>query len=315
MDAQQMNWLRRSRLLRQLLLCLFIICAGCSGSLLHTKKQNDYDYAFIFMTDIHLQPEKGGVEGFEKAISKANELNPDFVITGGDLIMDALGQDFERADRLYTLYSETAQGITAPVYNTLGNHELFGLYRYSGVDPGHHEYGKKMYQKRIGKRYYSFDHRGWHFMILDSVYETEDRLYKGFIDPDQMDWIRSDLLQVDKDIPIVISVHIPFVTAANQLQINPLPLNSPATVTGNAREVLDLFKGHNLKLVLQGHLHYLEDISIGGVHFITGGAVCARWWEGPNYGVEEGFIVVYVRGREFTWEYVDYKWNAGSKIY
>ena len=71
----------------------------------------------------------------------ADELNPDFVITGGDLIIDALG-----------------------------NYEIFGLYRYSGVDPGHPEYGKKMYQKRIGKQYYSFDHRGWHFMILDSVY-------------------------------------------------------------------------------------------------------------------------------------------------
>ena len=308
-----MKWLRRSRLL---LLCLFIMCAGCSGSLLHTKEQKDYDYAFIFMTDIHLQPEKGGVEGLKKAIKKANELNPAFVITGGDLIMDALGQHYERADRLYTLYSETIKELNVPVYNTLGNHELFGLYSYSGVDPKHPEYGKKMYQKRIGERYYSFDHRGWHFMILDSVYETGDRLYKGFIDPDQVDWIKSDLLRVDKDTPIVISVHIPFVTAINQFQPGPLGVNDPATaVTGNAREVLNLFEEHNLKLVLQGHLHYLEDISIGGIHFITGGAICARWWEGPNYGLEEGFIVVYVRGREFTWEYVDYEWNAGSKIY
>jgi 3',5'-cyclic AMP phosphodiesterase CpdA len=267
------------------------------------------------MTDMHIQPEKGGIEGFKKAIKRANALEPAFVITGGDLIMDALGQNYERADLLYNLYSDTIKEINVPVYNTLGNHELFGLYYHSGVDPSHPEYGKKMYQKRIGDLYYSFNHRGWHFMILDSVSETEDRQYKGFVDPEQMEWIKRDLLQVDKNTPIVISVHIPFVTAVNQLQFSPLVTNGPATVTGNAREVLDLFKEHNLKLVLQGHLHYLEDIFIDGIHFITGGAICARWWEGPNYGVEEGFIVVYVKEREFTWEYVDYEWNADSKIY
>ena len=112
------------------------------------------------MADMHIQPEKSGVAGFSKAIKKANELKPAFVITGGDLIMDALGVSYERADLLYSLYSDTVKEITVPVYNTLGNHELFGLYYHSGVDPSHPEYGKKMYLQRIGERYYSFDHRG-----------------------------------------------------------------------------------------------------------------------------------------------------------
>jgi predicted phosphodiesterase len=309
-----MKGLERPQLLIPFLLSFLIFCSGCSSSFLHTKNQNGYDYAFIFMTDMHIQPEKSGVEGFRQAIKKANELNPAFVITGGDLIMDALGQSYERANLLYNLYSDSIKEINVPVYNTLGNHELFGLYNHSEVDPAHPEYGKKMYQQRIGQRFYSFDHRGWHFMILDSVSETEDRHYKGLVDPEQMEWIKKDLLKVNKNTPVVISVHIPLITAINQFQPLPLAVKESTTLTDNAREVLDLFEEHNLKLVLQGHLHFLEDIYIGGIHFITGGAVCGRWWEGPNNGLEEGFIVVYITGREFTWKYVDYGWNADSKI-
>ena len=89
---------------------------------------------------------------------------------------------------------------------------------------------------------------------------------------------------------------------------------SPAEPTGlvveNAREVLDLFEGHTLRLVLQGHLHYLEDIEVNGTHFITAGAVSGRWWSGSNHGVEEGFLMIYVKGDEFSWEYVDYGWEV-----
>ena len=283
---------------------------GCSGSLIHTRQQQDYDFSFVFMTDIHLTPERNGVQGFKKAIKTANNLAPDFVITGGDLIMDAIEQPYERADSLYTLYSETSKDFKMPVYNTLGNHEIFGLYETSGVDPTHPEYGKKMYLKRIGKRYYSFDHKGWHFMVLDSLGETEDRKYKGVVDSTQMEWIKDDLLRVANDVPIVISVHIPFITVAVQLREGSLATIKENKVINNSKEVLDLFRDHNLKLVLQGHLHFLEDVYVNGIHFITGGAVSAAWWRGPNNGLEEGYVVVHVKGKEFDWEYFDYGWDA-----
>ena len=54
-----------------------------------TKRSDSFRFAF--MTDIHLQQELRAEEGFAKAIAKVNDLNAEFVITGGDLIMDALG--------------------------------------------------------------------------------------------------------------------------------------------------------------------------------------------------------------------------------
>ncbi|MBW6461116.1 MAG: hypothetical protein K0B08_11155, partial [Bacteroidales bacterium] len=85
---------------------------------------------------------------------------------------------------------------------------------------------------------------------------------------------------------------------------------SPSWVVINAKEVTGLFKDHNLRLVLQGHLHIYETIHILGIQYITAGAVSGAWWEGPYYGTEEGFLLVKVNGDDFTWEYVDYGWEA-----
>ncbi len=268
------------------------------------------DFTFAFMTDIHVQPERNAAEGFMAAITRVNELKPDFVITGGDLIMDALGVSYERADSLYDLYQELIENFEMPVYNTMGNHEVFGIYEKSGVGSDHPEYKFGMYEKRLGDTYYSFDQGGWHFIVLNSVIETEDRQYIGMIDEEQMAWISNDLLEVDPETPIVISTHIPFITVFTQILYGEFAPEYHGLVVENAREVLDLFDGYKLKLVLQGHLHYLEAIEVNGTHFITVGAVSGRWWSGPNEGVEEGFLMVHTHGDDFCWEYVDYGWEV-----
>ena len=286
------------------LISIIILPVSCK------KKEKPEKFSFAFITDIHLQPESNAIEGFLEAIDTINDLKPDFVITGGDLIMDALGQRYGRADSLYTLYLETVKALKMPVYNAMGNHEIYGIYSRSGADPEHPDYGEKMFENRIGKSYYSFEHKGWKFMILNSIEDTGKDSYIGLIDNDQIEWIKEELQKTDSTIPLAIITHIPFITANTQkYQGTTLP-NDSSLVISNGKEVLDLFEGHNLKLVLQGHLHLVEDIFIDDIHFITGGAICAAWWRGPYRGDEEGFVLVKVNGSEFTWEFVDYKWEV-----
>lgn len=289
---------------------LFILFSCAPQEKPASEKTNGDEFSFAFLTDIHVQPERQADKGYEKAISKVNELNPDFVLTGGDLIMDALGQSYERADSLYDMYYEISKKFNMPVYNTLGNHEVFGLYEDSGIDPLHPDYGYNMFRKRLGQEYYSFDHKGWHFIVLNSVGMGENRRYYGHVDSIQMEWIRRDLTKVDSLTPIAVSVHIPFITSWTQLRYGTTAPNEDGVVITNGKEVLSLFADHNLKLVLQGHLHFLEDIYVRGTHFITAGAVSARWWSGPVDGLEEGFLMVHVDGDDFEWEYVDYGWEV-----
>lgn len=291
-----------------LISAFFLVC--CNNINEQSDKGKVEKFSFIFMTDIHLQQELNAVEGFNQAIDSVNILKPDFVITGGDLIMDALGKSYGHSDSLYKLYIKSAKRFNVPVYNTMGNHEIFGIYDESGVQEDHPEYGEKMFEKRLGKRYYSFDHKGWHFMILDGIEDTGESKYIGMVDSVQMDWIQADLKTVKSGTPIVISIHIPFITVATQLEQGSLEANGKGSVVNNSKEVLALFDAHNLKLVLQGHLHYLEHLYAGGTHFITGGAVSSRWWGGKFRGMEEGFVIINVEGDEFEWEYYDYGWEA-----
>ena len=273
------------------------------------KKSSGESFTFAFMTDVHLTNERNAIPGFNQAIMSVNDLNPDFVIMGGDLIMDALGQSYSRADSLYNFYSEAVKNFKMPVFNTMGNHEIYGIYSKSGADSLNEEYGEKMFEKRLGRSYDSFIHKGWKFMILNSVEDTKKDSYIGWIDKDQIDWIKDELLSTDPQMPIVISTHIPFITASTQKNVGTTVGNDSSTVIYNGKEVLDLFKGYNLKLVLQGHLHSIEDIYIDGIHFITGGAVAAAWWNGPNNGIEEGYMLISIKNKELSWKYIDYGWE------
>jgi len=278
--------------------------------LIQCEQPKEEGFSFVFMTDIHLQPERNAPEGFKQAIDTVNELKPDFVITGGDLIMDALGQSYGRADSLYKLYADVAKNFNMPVYNTMGNHEIYGIYEKSGAEITHPEYGEKMFEVRFGKSYYAFEHEGWKFMIINSIEDTKKDGYIGKIDDKQIEWIKQELEKTDTTQPIVLSTHIPFFTAFMQKYYGSTRANDSSLVIYNAKEVVDLFENHNLKIVLQGHLHTVEDIFIDDIHFITGGAVSAAWWRGANRGFEEGFVLVNVKGEEFDWEYIDYGWEV-----
>ena len=292
-------------------LLLIIITVSLSLASCGKKDQQD-SFSFAFITDIHLQYELNAVQGFQKAIDTINYLKPDFVITGGDLVMDALGQRYGMADSLNNLYQETAKAFKMPVHNTMGNHDIYGIYSRSGADPENPEFGEKMFEKRFGKSYYSFDYKGWKFMILNSIEDTGRDKYIGLIDAKQIEWIKEELQKTDPETPIVISTHIPFITAFTQKYIGNIIANDSSRVINNGKDVIDLFNGYNLKLVLQGHLHTEEDIFIDGVHFITGGSICAGWWRGPRMGFEEGFLMIDVKGNEFKWRFVDYNWPAGE---
>jgi 3',5'-cyclic AMP phosphodiesterase CpdA len=285
----------------------YLLSSGCTSG----PKDND-TFSMAFMTDIHLQPEGNSAKGLSQALDSVNRLKPDFMITGGDLIMDGLEQTFGRTDSLYRLYQETMRRAECPVYNTMGNHDIYGICRKIDRDTLNPEYGEKMFANRFGKPYYSFEHKGWKFMILNSIEARRIGCYVGEVDSAQMSWIKDELKNTDPATPIVISTHIPFITIYSQLYEGSTKANNSSLVVYNSKEVLDLFRGYNLKLVLQGHLHTREDIFAGGIYFITGGAVSAAWWGGPHMGTEEGFLHVTFGRDSFRWRYVDYGWNAGK---
>ncbi len=283
-----------------------------SSNFTHSQTISDEEIFFAFIADIHVQPERNGIQGFSKCIDALNELKPEFVLTGGDLIYDALGVGYERADSLFNIYVDMTKRINAQVYNTIGNHDIFGWYQKSNVSRDHSEFGKIMYEKRLGKTYYSFTHKYIKIFVLDSIEEVPEKgKYYGYINDEQLEWIKNELSKTDTTTLLIISTHIPFITTLSQIRGGSMTANERGLVVENAKEVLELFKNHNLKLVLQGHLHYYEELNIQNkIKFLTGGAVSGRWWRGDNQGLQEGFVLIKIKDNQIDAKYYDYGWEV-----
>jgi hypothetical protein len=165
-----------------------------------------------------------------------------------------------------------------PVWVVPGNHEIFGIERHrSGVPEEHPLYGKKMFERYLGPRYYSFQYGGVHFVALDTA-DVNDRWYYGHVDRTQLEWLKQDLAHVPAEIPIVTFNHIPLVSAiAGSMGYDP---DDPQTgapgsvivvdgkpqyrhVVSNFAEVVEHLKGRRYPLALGGHLHGREEILLG----------------------------------------------------
>jgi len=300
--------------MKNLIIILFIL----SNAFKTVGQSNDADFSFIFMTDIHYQTKRGADKAFQMAIDTANQLEADFVLTGGDLVYDVLRGNHKKSEKLFNSYKEAEKGFNMPVYHCIGNHELFAIYEESPEDSTHPDYKYGMFERHFGDTYYSFDHKGWHFIVLNSL-DVRGKRYIGMVHKEQLEWLKQDLAKIDKNTPIAIAMHIPLVSTYRQIYpkkpITEVPNNQWIY---NRKEVLDAFKDYNLRLALQGHLHWIEDLNIQSrTRFITGGSIAGRpsWrriddrGDGIYYN-EEGFMLINVKGKEIDWEYIDIGWEA-----
>jgi 3',5'-cyclic AMP phosphodiesterase CpdA len=289
---------------------LFLFCFGLLISI-NTIGQNPVSgekesFSFAFLTDIHLKPEMDAPVGFQMAIDKVNELNPDFVLTGGDLVYDAMRGNQARCDTLFSLYKNMSANFKMPVYNCIGNHDLFAIYPESPESSNHPDYKYGMFERYFGDTYYSFDHKGWHFIVLNSLDVTSDKKYTGVFNDEEIQWLKNDLEKVDKTTPIVITTHIPMISTYSDVSGREGKSNA-----ANSADIFKMLETHNLKLVLQGHIHWKEYGFVNDkFQYITGGSIAGNGWKGRRHNTKEGFVMIKVNGDDFTWDYVDHGWEA-----
>lgn len=270
-------------------------------------------FSFLFITDTHIEPEMNAIQGCARAFAAAGGLGGDFAIQGGDHVFDALGVNRSRAVDLMSLYTRSEQDLGMKVHHAIGNHDLFGIYAKSGALPSDQLYAKKYFQDAFGSLYYSFDHRGVHFVILDSIGLTADRDYEGRVDPVQLAWLSDDLQALAPGAPVVVVSHVPLASAFASYAPAADPVHASAKlnkyIVVNAYDVISILWNYNVLGVLQGHLHINETIVWHGIPFMTCGAVCGNWWRGVRYDTPEGFTKVRVENGRMTTQYQTYGFN------
>lgn len=272
-------------------------------------------FRFAFLSDTHIRPEGGADRACAMCFEQISASNCDFAIHGGDHIEDALGVDRERATMLMDLYQRTERAhLRKTVHHVIGNHDCLGVFAESGISPDAPDYGKAFYAAHFGARFYAFDHKGVHFVVLDSIGLTDDHNYEARIDEDQLAWLQADLARQPEGQRVIVVTHIPLVTALGCYE--PVSwLNTPHnwTFVVNGREVLRILQDYNVIAVLQGHSHVFEQITLNGLHFISPGAVAGADWQGSFLGTPEGYCEITVTGEDVRVSFHTYGFDVPDR--
>jgi hypothetical protein len=251
--------------------------------------KNKKKFTMAFMSDIHVKPSEVAEAGMSKMLRNINQLKqtPDFIINGGDSIMDALAANKEKTRIQWELFNKIlAAENKLPVKHCMGNHDIWGWQLKEDIkaDP---LYGKAWWLKETGytKTYYSFTHRNWHFIVLDSTQENTDGGYIALLDNDQYNWLETELNN-NKEKFICIVSHIPIMSFCSAMFFKDMLPNgdwklSRALLHTDARKIKALFKQHtNIKTCLSGHIHLQDEVNYLGIKYYCNGAVSGNWWNG-----------------------------------
>jgi 3',5'-cyclic AMP phosphodiesterase CpdA len=270
---------------------------------------------FIHMTDVHLFSDRNAPEGLAKAFRHMRDNFPDaeFIINSGDVIMDALEKDKTATQKQWDLWHEISQNEnTFPLYNCIGNHDVWG------GGPVHDElYGKQWAVKalKIPERYYSFDHKNWRFVVLDSTrINGNGEWYKALLDQQQFDWLAETLSDTPKTMNVMLVSHIPIISATSYFvgesdsDMKGYWHFPHSWMHGDARRIVSLLEEFpQVKGALSGHMHLVDRVDYKGVSYLCNGAISGAWWNGPNQGFAPGYAVVDLSEEgEISTHYVPY---------
>ncbi len=185
------------------------------------------------MSDTHwgfkgpaLNPDADGT--LQKAVASVNALStqPDFIVFTGDLT-HTTDDPAERRRRLAEFKSIVADLKVKTVRFMPGEHD-------ASLDRG------AAYKEFFGETFYTFDHKGVHFIAVDNVSDPGAK-----IGDEQLAWLRADLAKLDKRAPIVVLTHRPLFDLAPKWD----------WATRDGAQAVELLMPFANVTVFYGHIH------------------------------------------------------------
>lgn len=257
---------------------------------------------FAHITDIHVKPGAIPEAGMAKALQHAQQYRPgvDFIINGGDSIMDSLEADKAKTQTQWDLFHKILKNENSlPVYHCIGNHDVWGWFMKQKPD-NDRLYGKVwvVETQEMKNRFYSFDKGNWHFIVLDSTQLNPAGGYIGKLDTDQMDWLQEELKNTPSDKFICIVSHIPVLSICSGLFFDKTEANGDLMIKRNLMHTDFLalkkifLKYPNIKVCISGHIHLQDEVHYLGVDYYCNGAVSGNWWSGAYQEFDPAYAVM-----------------------
>ena len=291
--------MQRRKFLQSTGLAAFVASLSPTAFAVGEKKKS---FRVAFLSDVHVKPTAIAEAGMRKAYHHANNnLNPkaDFIINGGDAIMDALKATKEKVQQQWDVWNKVLHDENKlSVYHCIGNHDAWGWQMTEPEVKNDPLYDKAwvLQQHNMKSPYYSFEKNNWKFIVLDSAHENNGG-YIARLDEPQFAWLENELKTTDVKKHICIVSHIPIVSFCSAMFADKNEPNgdwkiSRALLHVDARRMIDLFKQHsNIVCCLSGHIHLQDSVEYFGIQYYCNGAVSGNWWSGSFKGFEPAFAV------------------------
>jgi Icc protein len=272
-------------------------------------------FSFLHLTDMHVRRKRQGHKGYEACIQSVNKkfASSDFVLMGGDLAFDGNYTAKEEFIDQLELYKNISNQLKLPYYNSIGNQDVLGWNSRRKVSVDDPDLGKKLIMDKLmmDRSYYSFNHKGWHFVVMDSIHPVQadhGPSYKAAFGDEQLEWLRYDL-GANYKTPTVIMTHIAAFCHITQMNGDAKSNPIGQMVVEDTVKFRHIIERHNVKAVLQGHSHVPEDYFYNGIWYITSQSVSATWWGGNWKGFKPGYTAFYTKGESLRWEKIDFEWE------
>lgn len=236
------------------------------------------NFTFAYISDAHIQHISGTKfvrnwdRGLIRAVAETNLLvpRPEFVVFGGDLAQLGTKEELDHGGELLSK-------LDYKTYMVMGEHDYY-------LDLG--EYWSKLY----GSHYYSWDHKGVHFVVLNSILTYDDWTFNrwpsgaqrmlemaGLDNPNgspfmvgekQREWLKADLAKIGPDTPVVVFSHSPIQKIYKGWNF----------WTEDAEQVQAILKPYKQVNVVYGHVHQIQYNQIENISF---NSVMATAWPWP----------------------------------
>ncbi len=191
------------------------------------------DFTFVWISDPHIG-HGPAVKAAEQWTAEIATLDPPpaFVVFTGDLTEFGSASDYRTLRRL-------TDGLPFPVRAVPGNHD-----------------GKwaplSRYETFLGPLCWGLDCEGVHIVGLNSSVQLRG---EGAIGLEQLAWLTEDLRTLEPGTPIIVLLHHPV---------------GDLTSLDDEQGLLDALGGHNVALILSGHVHNESVRDVNGMRCVTG---------------------------------------------